>query len=93
MQHAPHLAQLILVAPRAGAWIEIPLTKPSPKARYVAPRAGAWIEIQVLVALRQHQTVAPRAGAWIEMIRMVLALVLALSHPVRVRGLKSLGGR
>ena len=33
------------VAPRAGAWIEIPIDTSSSSSSAVAPRAGAWIEI------------------------------------------------
>ncbi len=33
------------VAPRAGAWIEIPSSSQFGGAGLVAPRAGAWIEI------------------------------------------------
>ena len=35
----------IVVAPLAGAWIEMPCTFPAYKATSVAPLAGAWIEI------------------------------------------------
>ena len=35
-----------MVAPLAGAWIEIPLEVSTPKTLYVAPLAGAWIEIR-----------------------------------------------
>ena len=39
------LQLLLVVAPRVGAWIEIPMPK-SPQPRVaVAPRVGAWIEI------------------------------------------------
>ena len=34
----------ILVAPRAGAWIETPRCKAIHFTALVAPRAGAWIE-------------------------------------------------
>ena len=56
-----------MVAPRAGAWIEmqevgIMVVKP----RLVAPRAGAWIEMLHFPRHPFPLVVAPRAGAWIE---------------------------
>ena len=62
----------MIVAPRAGAWIEILVAYPIPCAICVAPRAGAWIEIGEHDILKRQRTVAPRAGAWIE-IRAVIA--------------------
>jgi len=35
---------IILVAPRAGAWIETVESYKMAYTEYVAPRAGAWIE-------------------------------------------------
>ena len=35
-----------LVAPHAGAWIEIPDSSPACRMGRVAPHAGAWIEIR-----------------------------------------------
>ena len=37
-----------LVAPYAGAWIEILPPRPGPDAASVAPYAGAWIEIDTV---------------------------------------------
>ena len=37
----------IMVAPRAGAWIEIQGFQLISQMQRVAPRAGAWIEIQI----------------------------------------------
>ena len=54
----------------------------------VAPRAGAWIETPVKVARNIINSVAPRAGAWIETKGPGATLLMCLSHPVRVRGLK-----
>ena len=56
----------LIVAPRAGAWIETYLLGDISSLMYVAPRAGAWIETlhQEPQAYADH--VAPRAGAWIE---------------------------
>ena len=55
-----------LVAPFAGAWIEITLTASASKRLLVAPFAGAWIEIDVVVPGVLVRIVAPFAGAWIE---------------------------
>ena len=55
------------VAPRAGAWIEIPLNLEYYEMINVAPRAGAWIEISKQRKNQGKSYVAPRAGAWIEM--------------------------
>ena len=56
----------------------------------VAPFAGAWIEIKAVLLIQKSPTVAPFAGAWIEIVRgMLNPLDFTLSHPSRVRGLKS----
>ena len=58
---------LRIVAPLAGAWIEIPgWTDESVTYNKVAPLAGAWIEILDAIADDQRLKVAPLAGAWIE---------------------------
>ena len=57
----------LLVAPRAGAWIETTGLPLAGTGCDVAPRAGAWIETyQRMAQLRTLGYVAPRAGAWIE---------------------------
>ena len=79
-----------LVAPLAGAWIEI-ITKYSISSafRVVAPLAGAWIEIQHRLYDLKNPEVAPLAGAWIEICaRTPVFCPRPLSHPSRVRGLK-----
>ena len=55
-----------LVAPYAGAWIEI--YKPSSVKHHVsvAPYAGAWIEMCIIRTPSIFTLVAPYAGAWIE---------------------------
>ena len=55
-----------LVAPFAGAWIEIQLSARNDVHDLVAPFAGAWIEISILMNLEKSIRVAPFAGAWIE---------------------------
>ena len=56
------------VAPHAGAWIEMPASRPPRRMAYVAPHAGAWIEIILRHKFRYYKRVAPHAGAWIEML-------------------------
>ena len=58
---------VVVVAPHAGAWIEILSTLTSLSDRLiVAPHAGAWIEILYKTPSMSSQPVAPHAGAWIE---------------------------
>ena len=56
-----------VVAPLAGAWIEIAHTTAAFFLHSVAPLAGAWIEIDQLHDRLILYKVAPLAGAWIEM--------------------------
>ena len=78
-----------MVAPFAGAWIEIKEEQRQNTHELVAPFAGAWIEIDIFQFLSKKVVVAPFAGAWIE-IESILNLQnnSAKSHPSRVRGLK-----
>ena len=56
-----------IVAPFAGAWIEIRHTTRHVRGSHtVAPFAGAWIEIMIFTQRRTLFMVAPFAGAWIE---------------------------
>ncbi|EFE11184.1 hypothetical protein CLOM621_08657 [Clostridium sp. M62/1] len=55
-----------VVAPLAGAWIEISAPIQTDFCDGVAPLAGAWIEIISFWAIYVHVFVAPLAGAWIE---------------------------
>ena len=59
---------LYLVAPFAGAWIEIALILTGIHLYPVAPFAGAWIEMAIAVDLIRELIVAPFAGAWIEIV-------------------------
>ena len=55
-----------VVAPLAGAWIEMTTAFNEPSDFAVAPLAGAWIE---MITCKDHYInvmVAPLAGAWIE---------------------------
>ena len=58
----------MLVAPLAGAWIEIKDWIKPLSQNQVAPLAGAWIEIFLLRVLYLRIKVAPLAGAWIEIL-------------------------
>ena len=55
-----------LVAPLAGAWIEIQKLQTQQVLGKVAPLAGAWIEIDSMEICHEAVKVAPLAGAWIE---------------------------
>ena len=79
---------MILVAPRAGAWIETQqnryrlgsLTSPPARGRGLKPIGTALV--------KGTFNVAPRAGAWIE-TKVTLELKnFAVSPPARGRGLK-----
>ena len=78
-----------LVAPLAGAWIEIYGDMLDTLEKNVAPLAGAWIEILSALCLFSFCGVAPLAGAWIEIhdeIKNKLSHFKSL--PSRERGLK-----
>ncbi len=57
---------VLLVAPLAGAWIEIFYYQYWREVLFVAPLAGAWIEIGLVGIFLTVKSVAPLAGAWIE---------------------------
>ena len=63
-----------MVAPLAGAWIEIVPFKGLGEVLSVAPLAGAWIEIERMVYRQPPEGVAPLAGAWIEILSPLLFL-------------------
>ena len=77
-----------MVAPFAGAWIEIIFKVFMLIGLTVAPFAGAWIEILTQKEYVNTVIVAPFAGAWIEIFRLNFQAKNAESHPSRVRGLK-----
>ena len=60
-----------VVAPLAGAWIEMLLCNRPGHTRWVAPLAGAWIEIRPPFVVLSFVVVAPLAGAWIEIPRIM----------------------
>ncbi|EDP25161.1 hypothetical protein COPEUT_02655 [Coprococcus eutactus ATCC 27759] len=61
------LSGIMLVAPFAGAWIEILMKRVRLTKEIVAPFAGAWIEMSGGNGDSTSSGVAPFAGAWIEM--------------------------
>ena len=77
-----------VVAPHAGAWIEMMLQQQSEICFDVAPHAGAWIEIMTSQCKCKNNQVAPHAGAWIEIETGRFHQPLLLSLPMRERGLK-----
>ncbi len=80
---------VIVVAPLAGAWIEITHLGVIVVRGVVAPLAGAWIEISIYGRPFRKMLVAPLAGAWIEIEEWRATLLKATpSLPSRERGLK-----
>ena len=79
-----------VVAPFAGAWIEISGYWIGNTSIGVAPFAGAWIEISVKAVNDYIESVAPFAGAWIEINLKHRKNRMERSLPSRERGLKSL---
>ena len=84
----PYFVALGIVAPFAGAWIEIRTFWTVNFKEDVAPFAGAWIEIVIKVSSRLTSFVAPFAGAWIEMTPTIKGHSAIESLPSRERGLK-----
>ena len=58
----------VIVAPHAGAWIEISRRSENTQGSPVAPHAGAWIEIRRFSQPQAATRVAPMRGAWIEIL-------------------------
>ena len=81
---------MILVAPLAGARIEIIDNPDFEDTAYVAPLAGARIEINPTGSIIAEVEVAPLAGARIEMFYSARWWWLCRSLPSRERGLKFL---
>ena len=78
-----------VVAPLAGAWIEINSRVLVDVSASVAPLAGAWIEILAEAIFDSLASVAPLAGAWIEIQNSrVRQTARTTSLPSRERGLK-----
>ena len=72
-----------MVAPYAGAWIEILCIMMSFVELLVAPYAGAWIEIFIKVHYVITATVAPYAGAWIEIQKIRANIIVCPCRSLR----------
>ena len=78
-----------MVAPHAGAWIEMTRARCLKATVSVAPHAGAWIEIFRSRPWHAPLQVAPHAGAWIEIPQdNDTTWKPYASLPMRERGLK-----
>ena len=78
-----------MVAPFAGAWIEMENYRGWRDLQCVAPFAGAWIEILTRGNFLLGVIVAPFAGAWIEiLLNEMMFEENKPSLPSRERGLK-----
>ena len=83
MADARRAVRRVVVAPCAGAWIEMSMTAHERWRRVVAPCAGAWIEIELTDGLQREIAVAPCAGAWIEITPVGGGVVPPDSRPLR----------
>ena len=72
-----------LVAPFAGAWIEICIFGWWGLIIHVAPFAGAWIEMSKSDKVTRATGVAPFAGAWIEIATIGVGNITVLRRSVR----------
>ena len=90
LKQPAQLYNLMNVAPRVGAWIEIVTSLITVVVISVAPRVGAWIEIiscilVIFTGISSHPV-------WVRGLKSSLHQIPtddAASHPVWVRGLKS----
>ena len=73
----------IVVAPFAGAWIEIQQISIWYMRTAVAPFAGAWIEIPYTNVIIYLPYVAPFAGAWIEISHIVYPFNVFIGRSLR----------
>ena len=60
--------KILLVAPYAGAWIEIPVAKYLLEHYESLPTRERGLKLPVTSPVGQLEVVAPYAGAWIEML-------------------------
>ena len=58
----------MVVAPLAGAWIEIRLVITEGQVDSVAPLAGAWIEIEKIIASDEKKMSLPSRGRGLKFI-------------------------
>ena len=77
-----------MVAPFAGAWIEIIFVPTKHTLVTVAPFAGAWIEILCLWNFNKQSKSHPSRVRGLKSTFEGMDSVVVMSHPSRVRGLK-----
>ena len=77
-----------MVAPLAGAWVEMSNSVLKKPEYIVAPLAGAWVEIALVSCKPKFNSVAPLAGAWVEIEQCLGTRCIWGSLPSRERGLK-----
>ena len=83
-------ALCLVVAPFAGAWIEIySAVCDVQRALQSLPSRERGLKFDVDIAIRGYGCVAPFAGAWIEILVLYLLYYAKWSLPSRERGLKS----
>ena len=78
----------MMVAPLAGAWVEMSNSVLKKPEYIVAPLAGAWVEIALVSCKPKFNRVAPLAGAWVEIKDTYQGVHFEMSLPSRERGLK-----
>ena len=77
-----------IVAPHAGAWIEMQYMKLSERSRFVAPHAGAWIEIIISGDRSAKDRSRPTRARGLKFVKSSSFCKFLLSRPTRARGLK-----
>ena len=78
----------IAVAPHAGAWIEIFMSKLKPSVSHVAPHAGAWIEIAKHKSGSGNMLSLPMRERGLKLLWLQKIWRQRKSLPMRERGLK-----
>ena len=79
---------VLVVAPHAGAWIEMLCPYAPSGARNVAPHAGAWIEIAHIRCYRPFFWSLPTRERGLKYQWYLGAILYKMSLPTRERGLK-----
>ena len=78
-----------MVAPFAGAWIEIPARMTTGQSKMSLPSRGRGLKFIPILTRNEVKRVAPFAGAWIEIgLTNDRGLSVFASLPSRGRGLK-----
>ena len=78
-----------VVAPHAGAWIEMRITRIAISSVGVAPHAGAWIEMVPGSNRKDCKQSHPTRVRGLKFPLPRVTSIEVVSHPTRVRGLKS----